>query len=160
VKLTFAHEVRTRLSLDRVATLDVLDDLDAYVDTLADVQRDRRQAARGLRRLAWDEQASDAELRARLTSVMEAETAGRARVTGARDKVLSHLSAEQAARFLVMEPRLQREMRREMLDLLRPDRMGPPPGRPGEPGGPDQESLERGPAPLRRPPPAGPPDRR
>jgi hypothetical protein len=152
VKLALAHDVRTRLGLTNAAMLELYPDLDALVDTRVSQNQQRRQGARSLRRLAWSEDASDAEKAAALRDAIEAETDGLQALTAARRKVLGHLDAVQGARFLLLEDRWEHEIRRRLQELVRQLR---PPAE----GSVGKWDRDLGPAPLRRPYAPGQPGR-
>jgi hypothetical protein len=118
MKLLYAHELRSRLGLDRTAVLDLLPDLDALVDLRVDAVRERRDLMRELRRGAWTDVDGGGATSALVLRALDQPVSLQDRLAAARRKVLARLGPVDGARFLLVDHHFEMEARRRLQDLV------------------------------------------
>ena len=145
--LLFTHDVRTHLELSDAHTLSLLPKIEALLRARLDSERRRRVLHARLRAAADDPATGEAELKALVDEARRFESSEPGRAADARHAIVATLSPVQAARFLLLEHRAERQLR----DVARRAREWRGADRPGAHGqaGPPSWGPQRGAWPRR-----------
>lgn len=109
--IVFTHEVRQRLELTDAQALSMLPKVEELFEARLRGERQRRLLQARLLEAADDPASTDADLRALAAEALEHDREASGRIAQARAAATSDLSPVQAARFLALEHRAERELR-------------------------------------------------